>query len=122
MGRYVIRDNHWKSVKKCLLTFNEISVNTYDVVGKVRILNYRKYEDRNEVDISFIGKIRTSLRNDEELYGPNITMDPRLSICRAHSYIISQVFSSVKGRMSYFSVDLDLPCRITKIKWESDGE
>ena len=121
MTRYVIQDQHWRSVKKCLSKFGEIDVSTNFVQGKVRILNYRKYKGRAEVDVLFTGKVKVRYPINSGFCDSSILNRPGISKTRVNHILRNYLFPEIKHRMAYFSVDLNYSGHIKKIKWESDA-
>ena len=121
MARYVIQDEHWRSVKKCISKFGEINVSANFIEGKVSILNYRKYKGRAEVDILFTGKVKIHYPMKSAFYDSSILNHPGVLKGRVNNILRAHLFREIKHRMSYFSVNLNYSGHIKKIKWESDA-
>lgn len=121
MGSYVIDNEHARAVKRAIKKFGTTQVNDDFVVGTVTIVNYRKYQLRNEVDIIFEGKIYAMINGEARW----ITLDDikkfgeRVSKIKLNRLIKESCLFEVKARMNYFDVRINRYEEIKKVTWVS---
>jgi hypothetical protein len=120
MGKYVINDENTEVIKGVVKKYGVTQINDDFVNGTVTIVNYRKYQLHNEVDIVFEGKIYASAYGKEQW----LTLDDikkfgdRVSKIKLNRLIKVSCLFYVKALMNYFGVRIYRYTDIKKITWE----
>ena len=119
MGKMIINDQT-KATKKAIKKFSEkrlISDNHLD--GSFIITNYRKYVNKDEVDIEFTGNLFGSISyfTGKSWLSSEILSSNNTSLIMVNKLIRDCSFEEIKRYSLYFGIELDSPSDIKKIKW-----
>jgi hypothetical protein len=121
MSRYVITNDETKSTKKALKKFSNAEIPDYvnRVRGSFKIVNYRKYTLRNEVDVEFNGEIRVVYNHFDgpEWHNSTLYLRNMASKIKINRFIKKLIFNEVKDHAAYFGIDIGFFDDIKKIKW-----
>ena len=121
MSSYVITNDETKSTKRALKKFSraEIPDYAYKVRGSFKIVNYRKYRCRNEVDVEFSGKIWAVYNHFDGAEWHDSTLFHRnmASKIKINKLIKKLLFNEVRDHAAYFGIDIGFLNDIKKIKW-----
>jgi hypothetical protein len=118
MSRYVIQDTESSAIKKSLKKWGQFTVSTKNLDGVITIKNFRKYQFRNEVDISFTGKIFAKTGYSSAWHNSDILKTKNISKVKLNRFLRKSCLEEVKFRMNYFGIQIQNYYDITKIKWE----
>jgi hypothetical protein len=114
----VIRDTDTNATKKALKKFlSSRKVESLYIKGDYTILRYRKYPEREEVDIEFKGQIaaRYYHHGDITWFDSSITQNAtRHSI---NGLLRRQIINDLKQSLNYFGVNIEKR-NIKKIIWK----
>jgi hypothetical protein len=116
----VIRDADTNATKKALKKFlSSRKVESPYIKGDYTILRYRKYPEREEVDIEFKGQISAKYYGDRgfELNWYDSSIKKGATVCSVNGLIIRQIFNDLRQSLNYFGVNIEKR-NIKKIIWK----
>ena len=120
MGRFLIKDEDSKIIKKAIKKFSEkeISSSNAKLRGTFKITNYRNYLSICEVDVEFTGEInaKTQITNSE-WHSSKIYKQKGFSKIKINRLIKYYLFYEVKQHAAYFGIEIKYIENIKKIKW-----
>lgn len=119
MARYAFNTPTSKSIKVAAKKFGIIEVNNQSMNGVIEIVNFRRYQFRDEVDIIFKGKIRVKVSNNPQWYdSETITaMGKRISKVKLNRFLRKSCIFDIKCRMKYFGSNIKEYNNIKKLIW-----
>lgn len=118
MTRYVVQDTEWSAIKKALKKWGEISVYNKGLNGVISIKNFRKYHNRNEVDVVFTGKIFAKTGQTNEWHGTEVFRLNTISKIKLNRFLRKSCLLEVRIRMNYFGIRIKNYTDIVKIDWK----
>ena len=119
MSRYCFNTSETRAIKSATKRLGEFYVDTNRVKGTVKIVNYRKYSNYEEVDVLFTGKIYAKAKlSNEWLDSDTIkSMGKNISKVKLNRFIKKALIFDVTHRMNYFGCNLRYYNHIKKIIW-----
>lgn len=114
---YCIRTPHTKAIRKALLKYGTIKIDTYDIVGTLSFTTVRVYNLHWEVEIEFKGKAAFKVGlNKKEFYDSSL-MKRNVSKVRINRILKRYMQKEIDMRLRYFGGRLVSYYDIKKIKW-----
>jgi hypothetical protein len=116
----MINNDETKTIKKAIKKFSKrIFISNRYLNGSFIITSYRKYLDKDVVDIEFTGDLYGSISYsvDKSWMSSEITSNKNVSMTKVNNIIRGACFEETKSHISYFSVELKSYKNIKKIKW-----
>lgn len=121
MSNYTINDVESNAVRKSLIKWGEIHICNQNINGVLKIKNYRKYQFRDEVDISFEGEIFVRIHNENrQWYNISTILNHKgynISKVKLNRFLRRNSVKEIQIRMNYFGVNLGDYKNINKINW-----
>lgn len=117
MPRYCLQSPELKANKKLLSRFGVIPVRNHDLVGKIIITNFRKYNHYDEVDVVFEGKAKFTFNRVKDYYDSGI-FKKNVSKIKVNRILRKYVINEVRIRMKYLDIDVKYYHYIKKFKWK----
>jgi hypothetical protein len=120
MTKHVINNENTEAIKRVIKKYGITQINDKYAVGTATIVNYRKYQNHNEVDIVFEGKIYARINGEDQW----LTLDDikkfgeRVSKIKLNRLIKESCLFDVRTRMNYFDVRIYRYTDIKKITWQ----
>jgi hypothetical protein len=116
----VIRDTDSNATKKALKKFlSTRKVETQYIKGDYTILRYRKYPEREEVDIEFKGQIAARYHgNYTDLNWFDSSIKQRATRHSVNGLLRRQIYNDLRQSLNYFGVKINEQRFIKKIIWK----
>jgi hypothetical protein len=121
MARYTIVTEESKRIKKALKKWGEIPISNDNLNGIIKIKNYRKYQFRDELDITFEGKVFVTIRSEGRGWHDSSILKHKgfsISIVRLNRFFRRAMIRDVQIRMNCFGVSMKDYYDIKKVSWE----
>jgi len=119
MTRYVITTPETKASKRVLKKYGSVHIQNDKMDGVIHIVGYRKYDFREEVDITFTGKMNVSIGFGQEWvpFEKNADIVHRISHVRLNRIVRHTLYWEVKSFLLIFDIRLKSVSEIKKITW-----
>jgi len=114
----VIRDADTNATKKALKKFlSTRKVETQYIKGDYTILRYRKYPEREEVDIEFKGQIAARYYHHGDITWFDSSIKKSATRHSVNGLLRRQIINDLKQSLNYFGVNIEKR-NIKKIIWK----
>ena len=114
----VIRDTDSNATKKALKKFlSTRKVETQYIKGDYTILRYRKYPEREEVDIEFKGQIAARYYNRGDVTWFDSSIKKSATRHSVNGLLRRQIYNDLRQSLNYFGVNIEKR-NIKKIIWK----
>jgi len=118
MCRTIIINENTISLKKAVKKWSEITVNNEYLKGTIRIVNYRRYSYRSEVDVTFEGQIYVAINGRKsDWHDTSVLTKYNISKVKLNRFLRKKSFTEVQNRLNYYGITLRVYNNIKKIKW-----
>lgn len=118
MTRYIIKDKDFQTTKKAILKWPDIQVHNNYFRGVVKITNFRKYRNYNNIDIEFQGEIFAKINPLlSEWFDKSILKKHKISKIKLNRFFRKKLLFDIKTRLKYFDVEISHYTHIKNIKW-----
>lgn len=122
MSRYVITNDETKVFKKLLKKYPGRNFSSDRLQGSFKVVGYRKYQFRNEVDIEFDGKLLATYKRyleptSKEWFTSDILDRQGVSKIKVNKLIKRHIFHEVKNYLNIFGISINFVEELKKITW-----
>jgi hypothetical protein len=115
----VIKDTDSNATKKALKKFlSSRKVESPYIKGDYTILRYRKYPEREEVDIEFKGQIAARYYHHADITWFDSSIKKNATRHSVNGLLRRQIYNDLRHSLSYFGVKIDERRYIKKIVWK----
>lgn len=115
----VIKDTDSNATKKALKKFlSSRKVESPYIKGDYTILRYRKYPEREEVDIEFKGQIAARYYHHKDVSWFDSSIKKSATRHSINGLLRRQIISDLRHSLSYFGVNINEKRYIKKIVWK----
>jgi len=115
----VIRDADTNATKKALKKFFPLrKVESPYIKGDYTILRYRKYPEREEVDIEFKGQIAARYYHRDDVTWFDSSIKKNATRHSVNGLLRRQIYNDLRQSLNYFGVKIDELRYIKKIIWK----
>jgi len=115
----VIRNTDTNATKKALKKFlSSRRIDSTYIKGDYTILRYRKYPEREEVDIEFKGQIAARYYHHGDITWFDSSIKKSATRHSVNGLLRRQIYNDLRQSLSYFGVKIDERRYIKKIIWK----
>ncbi len=116
MARYTVNTDEVKVTKQVLGRLGELKLEAKNIKGVVKIVGYRKYVYRNEVDIEFTGTVYAQRRSVPEWLPTELLKSTTFSKIKVNRLVRKYLFPELRCHLRYLGVELKYLTDIKKLK------